>query len=96
MIINTAFKRWDNELTTPEERTLAQAQNKAADWPDWFNEKPNAGKWLRFAFAADKNAAALMIAAFFVSWVAESKSYAEYSARSWSILSRETPKPFTI
>lgn len=43
MIIKPALKRWDNEMATPEERALAQAQNKAAGWPDWFNEKPNIG-----------------------------------------------------
>jgi hypothetical protein len=47
MIIKPALKRWDNEMATPEERTLAQAQNKAtdwSDWSDWFNEKPIPGK----------------------------------------------------
>jgi p-cymene monooxygenase len=44
IIINPALKSWDNEMATPDERTLAQAQNKAADWFDWFIEKPNAGK----------------------------------------------------
>lgn len=38
MIIKPALKRWDNELATPEERELARAQNKAAGWPDWFNQ----------------------------------------------------------
>ncbi len=40
MIIKPALKRWDNELATPEERELAKAQNKAAGWPDWFDETP--------------------------------------------------------
>lgn len=39
-IIKPALKRWDNELATPEERELAKAQNKAAGWPDWFDERP--------------------------------------------------------
>jgi hypothetical protein len=38
-IIKPALKRWDNELATPEEREVARAQNKAAGWPDWFNDK---------------------------------------------------------
>lgn len=39
LIIKPALKRWDNELATPDERELARAQNKAAGWPDWFDEK---------------------------------------------------------
>ncbi len=39
LIIKPALKRWDNELATPEEREIARAQNKAAGWPDWFDEK---------------------------------------------------------
>ncbi len=39
LIIKPALKRWDNELATPEERELARVQNKAAGWPDWFDEK---------------------------------------------------------
>jgi p-cymene methyl-monooxygenase len=42
-IIKPALKRWDNEMATPEERELAKAQNKAAGWPDWFDETPAAG-----------------------------------------------------
>lgn len=42
-IIKPALKRWDNELATPEERDLARAQNKAAGWPDWFDEKREHG-----------------------------------------------------
>lgn len=38
LIIKPALKRWDNELATPEERAVAKAQNKAAGWPDWFDE----------------------------------------------------------
>lgn len=41
MIIKPALKRWDNEMATPEERRLARAQNEAAGWPDWFDEKPS-------------------------------------------------------
>ncbi|MFM6854426.1 MAG: fatty acid desaturase [Sphingopyxis sp.] len=37
-IIMPALKRWDNELATPEERALAREQNRAAGWPDWFDE----------------------------------------------------------
>ncbi len=44
VVIKPALKRWDNELATPEERELAKAQNRAAGWPDWFDEKP-AGAW---------------------------------------------------
>lgn len=40
LIIKPALKRWDNELATPEERELARAQNRAAGWPDWFEEAP--------------------------------------------------------
>lgn len=43
LIIKPALKRWDNELATPEERELAKAQNLAAGWPDWFDEKPSGG-----------------------------------------------------
>ena len=39
LIIKPALKRWDNELATPEEREIAKVQNKAAGWPDWFDEK---------------------------------------------------------
>ncbi len=39
MIIKPALKRWDNEMATPEERAIARAQNMAAGWPDWFEEK---------------------------------------------------------
>jgi hypothetical protein len=45
VVIKPALKRWDNELATPEERELARAQNRAAGWPDWFDEKP-AGAWV--------------------------------------------------
>ena len=41
LIIKPALKRWDRELATPEERTLAAAQNRAAGWPDWTSETPN-------------------------------------------------------
>lgn len=40
LIIKPALKRWDRELATPEERELARAQNRAAGWPDWFEESP--------------------------------------------------------
>ncbi len=43
-VIKPALKRWDNELATPEERELARAQNKAAGWPDWFDEETNLGQ----------------------------------------------------
>ncbi|WP_428630030.1 alkane 1-monooxygenase [Sphingopyxis sp.] len=43
MIIKPALKRWDNELATPEEREMARAQNKAAGWPDWFDDKSAGG-----------------------------------------------------
>ncbi len=43
MIIMPALKRWDNELATPEEREMARAQNKAAGWPDWFDDKTAGG-----------------------------------------------------
>jgi p-cymene monooxygenase len=39
LIIKPALKRWDNEMATPPERELARAQNRAAGWPDWFNER---------------------------------------------------------
>jgi len=39
-IIKPALKRWDNEMATPDERVLARAQNRAAGWPDWFDETP--------------------------------------------------------
>ena len=39
-IIKPALKRWDNELATPEEREIARAQNRAAGWPEWFDERP--------------------------------------------------------
>jgi hypothetical protein len=38
MIIKPALKRWDNEMATPEERAIAREQNKAAGWPNWFDE----------------------------------------------------------
>jgi hypothetical protein len=38
VIIKPALKRWDNELATPAEREVARAQNRAAGWPDWFDE----------------------------------------------------------
>ena len=41
LIIKPALKRWDNELATPQERELARAQNRAAGWPDWFDEMPS-------------------------------------------------------
>jgi hypothetical protein len=41
VIIKPALKRWDNEMATPAERELARAQNRAAGWPDWFNETPD-------------------------------------------------------
>ena len=37
-VIKPALKRWDNEMATPQERELARAQNRAANWPDWFDE----------------------------------------------------------
>jgi p-cymene methyl-monooxygenase len=39
LIIKPALKRWDNELATPKERELAREQNRAAGWPDWFEER---------------------------------------------------------
>ncbi|OAO00778.1 monooxygenase [Sphingomonadales bacterium EhC05] len=42
-IIKPALKRWDNEMATPEERELAKAQNKAAGWPDWFDQTSDSG-----------------------------------------------------
>lgn len=42
-IIMPALKRWDNEFATAEERALARAQNKAAGWPDWFDDQPQRG-----------------------------------------------------
>jgi hypothetical protein len=41
LIIKPALRRWDNELATPEERRLAQAQNRSAGWPDWSEEAPH-------------------------------------------------------
>ena len=38
IVIKPALKRWDNEMATPAEREMARAQNRAAGWPDWFNE----------------------------------------------------------
>lgn len=38
MIIRPALKRWDLEFANAQERELARAQNKAAGWPDWFDE----------------------------------------------------------
>jgi p-cymene monooxygenase len=38
-IIMPALKRWDNELASEAERMLAREQNRAAGWPDWFDEK---------------------------------------------------------
>jgi p-cymene monooxygenase len=43
VIIKPALKRWDNEMATPAERELARAQNRAAGWPDWFNERSGVG-----------------------------------------------------
>lgn len=43
LIIKPALRRWDNELATPQERELARAQNRAANWPDWFDETPASG-----------------------------------------------------
>ncbi|HKY92617.1 MAG TPA: alkane 1-monooxygenase [Nevskiaceae bacterium] len=39
LIIKPALKRWDLEFATAEERAIAAAQNKAAGWPDWLNER---------------------------------------------------------
>jgi p-cymene monooxygenase len=44
MIIKPALKRWDNELATPEERAIARAQNRAAGWPDWFDESASSSR----------------------------------------------------
>jgi p-cymene monooxygenase len=43
LIIKPALKRWDNEMATPAEVEMAKAQNRAAGWPDWFNERNNYG-----------------------------------------------------
>lgn len=43
LIIKPALKRWDNELASPEERALAREQNRAAGWPDWFDDEDNQG-----------------------------------------------------
>jgi len=44
LIIKPALKRWDTELATPAERAMARAQNRAAGWPDWFNEASSAAQ----------------------------------------------------
>ncbi len=44
MIIKPALKRWDNELATAEEREIARRQNRAAGWPDWFDETAKRGQ----------------------------------------------------
>jgi p-cymene methyl-monooxygenase len=49
IIIKPALKRWDNEMATPAERELARAQNRAAGWPDWFNERNARGANPAFA-----------------------------------------------
>ncbi len=41
LIAKPALKRWDTELATPEERSLARKQNEEAGWPNWFDEKPD-------------------------------------------------------
>jgi p-cymene methyl-monooxygenase len=43
VIIKPALKRWDLEFATPEERKLAQAQNEAAGWPNWFESNDISG-----------------------------------------------------
>jgi p-cymene monooxygenase len=35
------LRRWDNELASAEERDMARAANKAAGWPDWFDDRKN-------------------------------------------------------
>jgi p-cymene monooxygenase len=49
VIIKPALKRWDNEMATPAERELARAQNRAAGWPDWFNERSGLGSSVALA-----------------------------------------------
>lgn len=49
IIIKPALKRWDNEMATPAERELARVQNRAAGWPDWFNERTGVGSNTAFA-----------------------------------------------
>ncbi len=39
MIIMPKLKEWDLKLASAEERDIARAQNLAAGWPDWFDER---------------------------------------------------------
>jgi p-cymene monooxygenase len=39
-IIMPALKRWDNEQASEAEPGLAREQNRAAGWPNWFDERP--------------------------------------------------------
>ena len=38
-----SLKEWDLKFASAEEREIARAQNLAAGWPDWFQEKEHAG-----------------------------------------------------
>lgn len=40
LVAKPALKRWDNEMATDAERTLAREQNIRAGWPDWFERTP--------------------------------------------------------
>lgn len=39
LIIMPKLKEWDLKFASAEERQIARAQNLAAGWPDWFEEK---------------------------------------------------------
>ncbi|MGE3775146.1 MAG: alkane 1-monooxygenase, partial [Gammaproteobacteria bacterium] len=41
-IIMPALREWDLKFASAEERELARAQNLAAGWPDWFDERAGA------------------------------------------------------
>ena len=41
-IIMPKLKEWDLKFASAEEREIARAQNLAAGWPDWFQEKEHA------------------------------------------------------
>jgi hypothetical protein len=51
VIIKPALKRWDNEMATPAELEMAKEQNRAAGWPDWFNQRTTVGAAPSSAFA---------------------------------------------
>lgn len=41
-IVMPALKEWDLKFASEDERRIAREQNRAAGWPDWFEDEQNA------------------------------------------------------